>query len=179
MRSESFQTHPNAVDRRDAYYAEVARRRCQDNPNADPSSVNLILQFVYTHDVLETWITRYFSAHGISPSAFNVLMILRDNENRELPLHQISELLLVSRANVTGLVDCLEHRNLVERRVDERDRRVRIARLTDEGDRLIKLLLPEHHDRLRQVCKCFSEQERVTLCGLLERLRIATAEAPG
>lgn len=163
-------------DRRASYYAG-ARERCRRYPNADPTSVELILHMFYTGDVMETIIARSFARHGLSASAFNVLMILRHSDAKELPLHHISELLLVTRANVTGLVDCLEQRHLVERHVDARDRRVRIARLTAAGEAMIEAVLPDHYDLLSRLCAGLTEDEQVTLRTLLEKLRVSAEEA--
>jgi MarR family 2-MHQ and catechol resistance regulon transcriptional repressor len=169
-----------AADRREAYYGDVCSR-VRSIPDADPSAANLIVHLLYAHDVIQTRMARYLSAHSLSPSAFNVLMILRNNESAggedAMALHHISELLLVSRANVTGLVDCLLGRGLVERRIDERDRRVRLASLTDEGRALLEEILPGHHAQLREMCRGVDPEERRILTRLLARLRKSAEEA--
>jgi DNA-binding MarR family transcriptional regulator len=53
-----------------------------------------------------------------------------------LPMHRIAEKLGSERSNVTGIIDRLQARGLVERRPDERDRRVKYIVATDEGRRL-------------------------------------------
>jgi MarR family 2-MHQ and catechol resistance regulon transcriptional repressor len=159
-----------AADRRKAYYDGVGER-LRKLRKAERTSAELAVHLIYTHDVLETRLLRYFAAHNLSPASFNVLMILRNSETGEMPLHCISELLLVSRANVTGLVDCLEQRQLVTRHTDARDRRVRMARLTDDGRTLIEAVAPGHYELLARMCKHLSDEDRATLRGLLEKLR--------
>lgn len=166
-----------AADRRKAYYDGVGER-LRSLKKAQRTSTELAVHLIYTHDVLETRLLRYFAPHSLSPAAFNVMMILRNSPLHEMPLHCISELLLVSRANVTGLVDCLETRNFVERRTDARDRRVRIARLTDAGNALIDAVMPGHYELLHGLCKGLSDDERVTLRRLLEKLRLSIEAAP-
>ena len=97
----------------------------------DRPSVDLLLQLLYTHDVVMTDMGRSFAAHGLSDSAFNVLMILR-SRSQGLQLSELGELLLVRRANVTGLVNCLVRKALVERATDK-DRRIRMAGLLAHG----------------------------------------------
>lgn len=53
-----------------------------------------------------------------------------------MPMGQLAERLDCDPSNVTGLVDRLEVRGLVERRVDEADRRVKLLMLTPAGGRL-------------------------------------------
>lgn len=49
------------------------------------------------------------------------------------PMSQLAETMNCEPSNLTGLVDKLEARGLVERRADPADRRVRLLALTDEG----------------------------------------------
>ncbi|MGW4519691.1 MarR family winged helix-turn-helix transcriptional regulator [Amycolatopsis sp. NPDC004378] len=50
-----------------------------------------------------------------------------------LPMHRIAEKLKSERSNVTGIIDRLEARGLVERRADERDRRIKNIVATPAG----------------------------------------------
>jgi DNA-binding MarR family transcriptional regulator len=63
-----------------------------------------------------------------------------------LPMRQLASLLHCEPSNVTGLVDRLEARNLVERQLDPSDRRVRLLALTDKG----QALLADAWERLAQ-----------------------------
>jgi DNA-binding MarR family transcriptional regulator len=50
-----------------------------------------------------------------------------------LPMHRIADKLKSERSNVTGIIDRLEARGLVERRPDERDRRIKNIVATPGG----------------------------------------------
>ncbi|ANP54813.1 DNA-binding MarR family transcriptional regulator [Streptomyces griseochromogenes] len=50
-----------------------------------------------------------------------------------LPMRKLAQKLKCEPSNVTGIVDRLETRGLVERRPDPADRRVKLAVATDEG----------------------------------------------
>jgi DNA-binding MarR family transcriptional regulator len=54
----------------------------------------------------------------------------------ETPMRALAQQLFCDPSNVTGIVDRLEARGLIERRGSETDRRVRIVRLTAEGQRV-------------------------------------------
>jgi DNA-binding MarR family transcriptional regulator len=54
----------------------------------------------------------------------------------ETPMRALAQQLFCDPSNVTGIVDRLEARGLIERRNLETDRRVKIVRLTAEGQRV-------------------------------------------
>ncbi len=52
------------------------------------------------------------------------------------PMNRLACAMTCDNSNITGLVNRLEKRGLVERRADPDDRRVRVLALTDEGRRV-------------------------------------------
>lgn len=52
------------------------------------------------------------------------------------PMGRLACAMTCDNSNITGLVNRLEKRGLVERRADPNDRRVRVLALTDEGRRV-------------------------------------------
>jgi MarR family 2-MHQ and catechol resistance regulon transcriptional repressor len=99
------------------------------------------------------------------------MLILSRSDEEGCPMHELGELLLVSRANVTGLVDCLEQRGLVERAVHAGDRRVRLVRLTAKGGALLEGVLPRHYGEVRAALKVINNVEKAELSRLLTKLR--------
>lgn len=55
---------------------------------------------------------------------------------RELPMSALADSLHCDASNVTGIVDRLESRALLERRSSPEDRRVKVLAVTEEGQRL-------------------------------------------
>jgi DNA-binding MarR family transcriptional regulator len=68
---------------------------------------------------------------GLSPMQLHALSVLQPGE--EVPMSALAEQLVCDASNVTGIVDRLEARGLIERRADARDRRVKMLALTSEG----------------------------------------------
>ncbi|GGZ22707.1 MarR family transcriptional regulator [Streptomyces inusitatus] len=85
------------------------------------------------------------------------------------PMRRIARKLKCEPSNVTGIVDRLEQRGLVERRADPNDRRVKIAAATDEGVRTI-CRLRDSLDFAREPLAGLTEGERETLRYLLRRM---------
>lgn len=70
----------------------------------------------------------------LSPVQLHSLRLLEPGV--ETPMRALAQQLFCDPSNVTGIVDRLEARGLIERRGSETDRRVKIIRLTPEGQRL-------------------------------------------
>jgi len=79
---------------------------------------------------------------------------------------------------VTGIVDGLEERGYVERRVLATDRRVKVVHLTAEGERAKAAALEILHDPPLGVT-ALSEADQVALRDLLRRVRSASSAQPG
>ena len=134
-------------------------------------SVQLLLNFLFTSEVLSGHFAKRIKAVGLSPSSFNILIILSRSEDKSCKQRQISKLLLVSHANVTGLIDHLARRMLVRRVADPSDRRVWIARLTRKGEQLLESFLPGHYAEVRRVFAAFSEDDKSRFNIFLTKLR--------
>ena len=72
--------------------------------------------------------------YGLSPMQLFAIGALEPGA--EVPMSSLAETLLCDASNVTGIVDRLEARGLIERRAAAHDRRVKLLALTDEGARL-------------------------------------------
>ncbi|MEV5338953.1 MarR family transcriptional regulator [Streptomyces sp. NPDC052676] len=98
-----------------------------------------------------------------------------------LPMRKLARKLRCEPSNVTGIVDRLETRGLVERRPDPADRRIKVAAVTDEGRRVARGL----RDSLRFArapLAALTEEERLALRDLLRRMVESGAgpeETPG
>ncbi|WP_210573976.1 MarR family winged helix-turn-helix transcriptional regulator [Streptomyces sp. GESEQ-4] len=86
-----------------------------------------------------------------------------------LPMRKLAQKLKCEPSNVTGIVDRLESRGLVERRPDPKDRRVKLAATTDEGRRVARGLR-ESLRFAREPLAGLSEDERLALRDLLRRM---------
>lgn len=162
---------PPQADKRERYYHDRVREHGQRYRQFHLPSVQVLLNLVYTYDVTATHLARRLSERGLSLSAFNLLMILSRSGSEGCPLYEIGELLLVSRANITGLMDCLERKDLVQRVSHKCDRRVRVARITQKGEVLLESLLPDHYSEVRMICSGLSNTEKIQLHTLLTKLR--------
>jgi DNA-binding MarR family transcriptional regulator len=103
-------------------------------------------------------------------------MILSRSLSKACKQNEISQLMLVSRANITGLVDSLVRLGLVERTNDPHDRRVNRVNILPKGEKLLKDLLPEYYKDIHDIYSIFTAGEKKKLNDLLTRLRNKTNE---
>jgi len=130
---------------------------------------------VRTHNYLGPFIDRSLKELKLHGAQFNVLLLLHGTGDEGLPLGEIGRRLVVTKANVTGLIDRLEHKGFVFR--DSRaDRRVTVARLTAEGNALVEEILPRHRKLIGELVDCLSDGEKQDLINLLAKLRSGMRE---
>ncbi|WP_338696174.1 MarR family transcriptional regulator [Streptomyces sp. Q6] len=104
--------------------------------------------------------------HGLTGAQARVLGLLALDP---LPMRQIAQRLKCEPSNITGIVDRLEARGLVERRPSPGDRRVKVAAPTDEGTRVAESLR-ESLDFAREPLAGLSREERVVFRDMLRRM---------
>ncbi len=102
-------------DRREVFYHERVRKSGPRYEGFDLQSTQMALDLLYTYDVFHQLSARYMADYGLSKSSLNILMLLRDGPGQGMQLHDLGELLLVSRANITGVIDSLQEKGWVTR----------------------------------------------------------------
>jgi MarR family transcriptional regulator, organic hydroperoxide resistance regulator len=70
----------------------------------------------------------------LAPMQMHALRLL--DPQGQVPMNALAENMACDPSNVTGIVDRLEARGLIERRGAEHDRRVKMLALTEEGARV-------------------------------------------
>jgi MarR family transcriptional regulator, organic hydroperoxide resistance regulator len=110
-------------------------------------------------------------AAGFDLSPPQALALLSLDEPR--PMGDLAQRLRCDASNVTGIVDRLESRDLVERRVDGADRRVKNLVLTDTGTALLDRLKA----RLLQDVPAIGSLSKTDQRALRDLLRRAFQEA--
>ncbi|MFL6464272.1 MAG: MarR family winged helix-turn-helix transcriptional regulator [Bryobacteraceae bacterium] len=158
-------------DRREVFYHSLHSKAGPQYSRFDLLSSRNVLDLTFTCDVLHQILARYLAEFGLSRSTFNVLMLLKHGPPDGMQLHDIGELLLVSRANITGLINNLEEKGYVQRVVDTADRRVRYAKITRRAHELLDQVIPLHFANLAILLQDVTAHEKQNLVELLKRIR--------
>lgn len=120
---------------------------------------------------------------------------LRDNYNITLPrfdlmaqldkapggmkLGELSQRLMVSNGNITGLVERLVEQGLLDRQPAPNDRRTQLVKLTAEGRRVFRAMAAAHEDWIADLFAELSSSERETLMCLLGKAKASARRAIG
>src|SRR5438128_4906270 len=97
------------------------------------------LSLVRTSDRLQICFARLLREHGLTPSQYNILRILR-GEGKPLPILEIASRTVAVVPGITGLIDRLEQAGVVNRVRCDKDRRVIYVALADHGTRTLASL---------------------------------------
>jgi DNA-binding MarR family transcriptional regulator len=109
---------------------------------------------------------------GLGFAQAHALRMLDPDEPR--PMSALAERLFCDASNVTGIVDRLEKRGLVERRSAERDRRVKALTLTPAGVELreeVMALMSEPPEAIASLSVADQRTLRDILARAVEQLR--------
>jgi DNA-binding MarR family transcriptional regulator len=123
--------------------------------------------------------TRYVADFGATTQQWAVLGALARPAIRDkgMTVKDLVEFLLLSRQNLTAVLDRLEARQWIERVKDPEDGRNRLIRLSTEGERIWTEMQGSIGTFYSRSLSGFSNAELMQLYQLLDRLKIGLNEA--
>lgn len=128
---------------RDQYLDEIVERFEGRFPQFDHSTMQMVAALSNTYHILLAVMERAVSHYGITPQAMDVLIALYvKQESGGCLLGELADLLMVTPANITGLVQGLVKKGLVTRKELATDRRKRLAQITPHGVEIIEDIIP-------------------------------------
>ena len=141
------------------------------NDDPRPWDVKVVVAFFNFHNRLERCLSDRLSAHGMTLAQYDVLMTLCHGNG--ITQQELAERLLVTKANVVGLIDRVSAAGWVERRPDPEDRRVNRLYLTDAGRKLASAAWPGQCALVKKIFGRLTETELQQMHALLGRLESA------
>jgi DNA-binding MarR family transcriptional regulator len=124
-----------------------------------------------TADRLQWRLSEMLKAHGLSPTQYNALRILRGAGDGGRTCGEIAERMINRDPDITRLVDRLERRGLAARSREGRDRRVIRAGITPKGLELLDSLDGPVEEFNRKMLEHLGEAQLRELIKLLESAR--------
>jgi DNA-binding MarR family transcriptional regulator len=144
---------------------ELKKKRPFEAPEQEAA-----LGVLRTGDQLQIRFARLFREHGLTPSQYNILRILR-GEGKPLPILEIASRTITVVPGITGLIDRLEQAGFVNRLRCAKDRRVIYVGLTDHGARTLAVLDEPLTALHRKLLGHLSPAELKELIRLLDKVR--------
>jgi DNA-binding MarR family transcriptional regulator len=105
------------------------------------------------------------------------LMAQLDKSQSGMTLGELSQRMMVSNGNVTGLVDRLVEQKMIERRPSPTDRRAMLVSLTPEGRKAFRMMARTHEGWIAEIFEGLSRSEMDGLMQLLAKTKAAARRA--
>lgn len=149
--------------------AKQANERPQKGEAAE--ALRLLLRILSCTNVIETELrTRLRQQFDSTLPRFD-LMAQLDRHPDGLKMGELSQRLMVTGGNVTGLTDKLVQEGLVERRDSPDDRRAYTVHLTAAGKELFKQMAQQHEEWVLELFAGLSKEKKELLSSLLAELK--------
>lgn len=132
-----------------------------------------ILNIYHTASRLKQSSTRFFNEYGLTDVQYNLLVLLMEQRGDASGLSQVelSEMMLVNRANITMLVDRMEKQGLVSRIGHPVDRRIKTVIPTKKGRKRYAEADSAYMKRISEITSIITEAELKHLIKKLEEIR--------
>ena len=114
---------------------------------------------------------------GLAEAEFRVLTTLFSQPQGVAHPGDLCSRAAQSPANMSRICDALVGRNLITRVLSDQDRRRMVLRITEQGEALVRQLLPKMFASLRGMLAPFSESEQTQLITQLKRLYSSLEQA--
>jgi DNA-binding MarR family transcriptional regulator len=132
---------------------------------------DVYLSMLRTVERLSRGVAETLAAADLTPTQYNALRILRGAGDAGASCTEVSERMVTKDSDVTRLLDRLEARGLISRGREAADRRRVVARITDEGLRVLAGLDGPVAETHRSQLGHLGEKQLATLGKLLKAAR--------
>jgi DNA-binding MarR family transcriptional regulator len=144
------------------------------NEDPRPWEFKVVVALFNFHTRLECRMSEGLAAHGTTLAQYDVVMTLCHGDG--ITQQELAERLLVTKANVVGLIDRVSAAGWVERRSDPEDRRVNRLYLTKAGRKLASEAQPGQYALIQRIFGTLTEAELRQIHALVGRLESACSD---
>ena len=141
-------------------------------PNEYRSGLNLdeklMIGIVRVAEFFKKKSSAIFKNYGLTFSQYNVLRVLNSSTNGINTVTNVSKIMLVTGANMTGLSKRLERDGFLIRKRDPKDERVTLLEISPKGKKTLKNIEEEKESHIKSYLTAFSDEEKREL---LENIR--------
>jgi MarR family 2-MHQ and catechol resistance regulon transcriptional repressor len=141
-----------------------------NNQSSLTADENILIAFVRAAETFKRVVSAIFRKYNLSFPQYNVLRVLDDSRNGQNRITDVSRIMLVPSANMTGIAKRLEKNGFIMRKSDPSDERVTILEITTKGKATLSKIEKERDDNVHAMLMGFSEQEKRELLDRVKRL---------
>lgn len=133
----------------------------------------MLRELARCYQAFESYAATHIRQIGLTLPQFDILVTLGNSGG--LTPKTLGERTLITKGTLTGVIDRLEGKKLIERIPSTDDRRSQIVRLTKQGERLFQKVFPEHLAYIRQAFGGFNDGDYQRIEKALRDLRMRFA----
>jgi len=122
-----------------------------------PISKKLIINVMYSQNIITDKLTETLKPYDISIEQFNVLRILRGQKSNPVNMGFLQEQMIAKTSNTTRLVDKLLFKSLVDRQVCPENRRKVEVIITEIGLKFLEIVDKLVEETEEYIVSVFSE----------------------
>jgi DNA-binding MarR family transcriptional regulator len=156
-----------------------AETKVAERPHDHEDELRLWLRLFTCKEVIESEVRRRLRDNFTVTLPRFDLMAQLDRFPKGMTLGELSQRMMVSNGNVTGLVERLVEQGLIDRRPSPKDRRAQIVSLTAEGRRLFRSMARANGDWIGEMFADLSGNDIQALLRLLAKAKISARRAIG
>jgi DNA-binding MarR family transcriptional regulator len=148
-----------------------AETKVAERPHDHKTELRLWLRLLTCTTLIENEVRRRLRENfDITLPRFDLLAQL-DRAPDGMTLGELSQRMMVSNGNITGLVDRLVEQGLIRRRALRHDRRVQIVSLTPEGQREFRTMARLNADWVGEIFEGLTQKDIEALMPLLAKTK--------
>ena len=130
----------------------------------------VLMAMVRAAEIFKRTHSAIFRNYGLSFPQYNILRVLDASRNGINRISEVSRIMLVPGANMTGLTKRLEKNGFIIRKSDPKDERVTLLEITPKGKKTLKNIEQEKDRSTEIMLEGFSQEDIRDFLDKLKRL---------
>ncbi len=128
-----------------------------------------ILKLVRTSEALVKAGDRFFKRYGVTTTQYDILVILK-YADKDIIQGDLGNLRVVSRSNITGIIDRLEKLGYARREASTQDRRVNFIMVTPQGVDLIEKVERDYFNNVKKAVRFLTYKDKRVLAEITGKI---------
>lgn len=121
--------------------------------------LQVLRELAQTFQSFEQFSALHVRQLGLTPPQFDVIATLGNTTG--MSCKELSKKTLITKGTLTGVLDRLEQKGIIQRCTKEQDRRSIFVALTKEGEHVFNSTFPAHGKYLETISSQFTEDELI------------------
>jgi DNA-binding MarR family transcriptional regulator len=130
----------------------------------------VLMAIVRAAETFKRVVSTLFRKYNLSFPQYNILRVLDASTDGQSRITEVSRIMLVSSANMTGLAKRLEKSGFLARKSEPRDERVTLLEITPKGKSTLADIELKRDALLEKMLKGFMEKEKKEMMILVRRI---------